>query len=98
MTKLEILAVGALLAAGWINVSHATDAKQVEQAAKSEMTVTQTAEEKIIEVFNRLDTDANGELSKEEASPDAMLSKQFAALDTDANGGLSITEYAKHKL
>jgi len=50
------------------------------------------------DAFNTLDADANGAISKKEASIMPGLDNQWIALDVDANGELSAEEFAGYKV
>src|SRR5690606_32978938 len=43
--------------------------------------------------FNKLDTDQDGQLSKQEASSESTLSAQFASIDQDGDGYVSKSEF-----
>lgn len=45
--------------------------------------------------YSKLDTNADGVISKDEAKADPALSAQFGELDADKNGTLSSSELAK---
>jgi EF hand len=47
--------------------------------------------------FSKLDTNGDGNLSKEEASANAALGAKWDELDADKNGSLSSAEYSKAK-
>ncbi len=44
--------------------------------------------------FDKYDADGNGVISKDEASSDSALAKQFSQLDTNNDGELSKEEFA----
>ncbi len=44
--------------------------------------------------FTALDSDADGQISQEEAISDPNLEDQFANVDLDGNGSLSVQEYS----
>jgi Ca2+-binding EF-hand superfamily protein len=48
--------------------------------------------------FNTLDADANGAISKKEASIMPGLDNQWVALDVDANGELSAKEFDGYRV
>ncbi len=47
--------------------------------------------------FRTLDTNGDGQLSKDEASVNPVVAQHFDALDSDKNGMLSVAEYEKGK-
>lgn len=48
-------------------------------------------------IFEDIDTNHNGAISKEEAKVREDLAEDFAEYDTDGNGSLSVDEYSKHE-
>lgn len=47
-------------------------------------------------IFEEIDTDHNGAISREEARVRMDLSSNFAAIDTNGNGSLSVDEYSSY--